>query len=409
MTCPPPSPEVAATATAGLLTVLVDRLRGVSSPSDKATVARAAMAAVAPRETGAGGRLAAPIARLLELWADALVEKEEFREAAVLLGKIDLDGAGPPPPDPDAPDGGPVPTDPVAWRLHILVQIGRLYLESGDHLSAEETLRKGSVQALVRAVEDRHAAQRAALCAGSAADDHASIACACHAGERAQLILYWSARAMCLDRRRKYLDAADGYLRLSRTPETDLVSEEEKDKSFRMACACVVLARADAGGRRARLLADLAADSRVAAQGALGVLVMRMGDPGGGLLLAPTPEEIAMLEEGLNDHQRTEDEPGGRSALVRSVQAHNLDMVARTFDRVSSRDLASMMGCGATERDAEEAAAKWLGPADGEGARVDGVVREVVFRRYEPQSGGQLVASLCAGVEALADHLEARG
>uniref|UniRef100_A0A914BYV8 COP9 signalosome complex subunit 4 n=1 Tax=Acrobeloides nanus TaxID=290746 RepID=A0A914BYV8_9BILA len=145
------------------------------------------------------------------------------------------------------------------------------------------------------------------------------------------IIKYKAIYARVIDRRGKFIDAAQRYYELSMKP--GLTISDKKDV-LQSAVTCVVLA--PPGPQRSRMLTTLVKDERC--QNLNGYSILRSMY----LDRLIKKEELSEFESHLSQHQKKEVD--GSSVLQRSVVEHNMLAASKLYANISFESLGSLLG-----------------------------------------------------------------
>ncbi|KZZ97653.1 PCI domain containing protein [Moelleriella libera RCEF 2490] len=292
-------------------------------------------------------------ATLCELVATAHENREDFAEAAKVLGEIPLDSSQRKVTDEE--------------RAKVWIRIVRNYLEVDDATAADTYINK--LKNMMHTVADQ------------------------------DLTLHFRlSQARIQDAKRDFLSASQRYHEISFSPAA--IADEERLHTLSMAIKCAVLG--PAGPLRSRALGRLYRDERSRQlPDEFGMLEKMFLDR----LLSPA--EVDKFAEGLQPHQlaKTSD---GSTVLAKAVVEHNLLGVSRLYSNIRFDALGSLLGLDADR--AEETTARMIeqgrlgGRMDqlagivwfdgGQGGGPAGVVFGKEMRRWD------------ANVESLAEDVE---
>jgi COP9 signalosome complex subunit 4 len=201
--------------------------------------------------------------------------------------------------------------------------------------------------------------------------------------------------ALVSDSKRKFLDAAQRFYNLSLQ-----LDAAERMLALRKSIVCVVLA--DAGPRRARLLATLYKDERAAALGDLHGILTKLYHA-----RVLRPRDIAVLQPDLKPHYKAL-MADGRTVFDNAITQHNLLCAAQLYYNIRFSELGALLGVAPDV--AERIAARMI-VEDRLKASIDQVAQLVTFLS-DPSAPvlqwDQQIAAVCHSVSAAADDVAVR-
>jgi len=250
-----------------------------------------------------------------EALAKIYEDEESWREAAQTLMAISLDSVS----RNVSADG----------KVGVYLRIAQLFLEDGDAVQAETFVSRASL--LTHELTD------------------------------AKLKLNFKAmHTRIQDAKRKFVEAAAGYVQLSYT-----VEEDQRLEALRLAINCTILA--PAGPRRSRMLATLYKDERcpqIASWEMLEATYMERIIRG---------SQVTKFSEGLEAHQQalTTD---GSTILDRAMIMHNLLSASRLYDNIKFDELGTLLGINAEQAEGFTATMILEGSMRGHIDQIHGIV-----------------------------------
>lgn len=294
------------------------------------------------------------MAQLREHLAARYEKEEAWSAAAAVLAGIDL-------------ESGQRVLEP-AFKLATCVRVAQLYLEDDDAANADTFLKRAGF--LLAEV-----------------------------GDPALELQYNTCFARILDAKRRFLEAATRYHALSQLAVREIggriVAEEELVEALNAAVVCAVLAAA--GPQRSRVLATLYKDARCAA---LPTYDMLQQVHLGRLL---RPAGVAVFAEQLRPHQLATG-GDGLTVLGRAVLEHNVTACAKLYRNIAFGELGALLGC--SEGQAAKIAAKMVVEGRLKGC-IDEVAAMLFFEDEEEDSFDAAITSICLGMQAAVDKIEA--
>lgn len=194
------------------------------------------------------------------------------------------------------------------------------------------------------------------------------------------------------DQNRKFFEAASRYYTVSH-------QLEHYQEALRNAIVCLVLA--DAGPQRARLLAIVARDERIAALGDLGAMLVKVAHQ-----RILRDKDVASLQPFLLTHHKAVSR-FGRTVVDNAISQHNLLSASQLYYNISFTELGSLLSVAPNE--AERIAAQMISE-DRLKAVIDHVKQSITFlaaagETVPLQVWDVQIASLCQGASAVADAI----
>mmetsp|Transcript_10613 Transcript_10613/g.11671 ORF Transcript_10613/g.11671 Transcript_10613/m.11671 type:complete len:396 (-) Transcript_10613:44-1231(-) len=234
-----------------------------------------------------------------ERLAKVYEDEEDFKEAAIILSGIPLDGQR---------------VLKVEYKFGIYVRIARLYLEEDMSYQAEQQINKAST--LQSRVKDQ-----------------------------GLLTQFKAAFALIQDFKRRFPEASFRYYELS---QMDL-NDTDRSEALESAVICAILA--EAGPRRSRLLATLYKDERSEKLVIYGFLEKMFMDR----ILRET--EVSEFEQMLKDHQKAT-LADGSTVLQKAVIEHNLLASSKVYNNIKFDELGRLLSI--SPKQAEKIASRMI-------------------------------------------------
>eukprot|EP00301_Raphidiophrys_heterophryoidea_P002064 c10965_g1_i1.p1 GENE.c10965_g1_i1~~c10965_g1_i1.p1 ORF type:complete len:405 (-),score=109.46 c10965_g1_i1:217-1410(-) len=292
---------------------------------------------------------------LLENLAMVHEKEEDWVGAAKLLARMPLESGS--------------RTFPAAKRADVYVHIAQLYLQDRDSVTAEIFINRA---------------------AGPIAD------CPPHT---ALHLRYKVCYARILDSKRKFMEAAQLYCRISQSDRTTVdgqsVSEEELMTALSHSVTCAILS--PAGPARSRLLAILYKDERSARLGHKYSVLKNMF-----LNRIISFKDIETFSQTLQPHQMATLSDNSTTVLDRAMLEHNLLSASKIYNNIYLRDLGALLQV--SPEKAENVAGRMIMEGRMQG-HIDQVQEILVFESEEMlQTWNGQIADVCQAASDAVDE-----
>lgn len=192
------------------------------------------------------------------------------------------------------------------------------------------------------------------------------------------------------DVKRKFLDACQRFYALSQTLEDGI-------PALRKAIICVILA--DAGPKRAKLLATLVKDERIATVGELSSILSKVYRE-----RVLREKDVAVITPYLKPHHKAIMKDG-RTVFDGAVTQHNLLSASKLYYNISFNELGVLLGV------APEAAERIAAQMVAEDRLKASIDQETEYINFESDKAAPIelwdkqIAGVCHGVSAVADDI----
>lgn len=299
-------------------------LKSLPNTQSRVTVGTHVLSVLEPRI----GSFEEQDASIREILADAYQAQDEYLEAAKMLQGIKLESSQ------------RIVSDES--KIRTWMRICRLHLEEEDTTGAENYLNRA--KNILFKVDD------------------------------SELILQFQlSQARIFDARRRFIDASQGYHKVSLSTVLD---EEERMRGLSSAIICAVLA--PAGPQRSRTLGKLYKDDRASQVPEFSILEKMFLDR----LLSTA--EVSAFATKLAPHQLAQTADGS-TVLAKAVIEHNLLSASRLYDNIGISELGILLGLEPDK--AEQYAARML-EQKRVGGRIDQIDGVIFFDGTEGGGGG---------------------